>query len=273
MPDDVCGKGGVRRPASASSSGEASHDGISTACGVHRGNEGGGLHDSGPADGAVPLRAARAHIQAASATTLSLLPSVDHGAVDAGLKYVNNDICYPSILVTGQIMEAVTSGRYDTDKLAVLITQTGGGCRATNYISLIRKALKAAGLGHIPVIALSFKDLGEVNPGFKITPTMLLQAVYALCYGDLLMMTLYRTRPYEIEPGAANHLFDALDGRMQGAAGARREALGIQAHREADRGRLRHAAAAGRGHQAARRRRGRDSGEVPPRRRTTKSST
>ncbi len=86
-------------------------------------------------------------------------------------------------------------GRYDTDKLAVLITQTGGGCRATNYISLIRKALKAAGLGHIPVIALSFKDLGEVNPGFKITPKMLLQAVYALCYGDLLMMTLYRTRP------------------------------------------------------------------------------
>ena len=139
---------------------------------------------------------------------VDLLPSVDHGAVDAGLKYVNNDICYPSILVTGQIMEAVTSGRYDTDKLAVLITQTGGGCRATNYISLIRKALKAAGLGHIPVIALSFKDLGEVNPGFKITPKMLLQAVYALCYGDLLMMTLYRTRPYEIEPGAANHLFE-----------------------------------------------------------------
>ena len=139
---------------------------------------------------------------------VELLPSVDHGAVDAGLKYVNNDICYPSILVTGQIMEAVMSGKYDTDKLAVLITQTGGGCRATNYISLIRKALKAAGLGHIPVIALSFKDLGEVNPGFKITPKMLLQAVYALCYGDLLMMTLYRTRPYEIESGAANHLFD-----------------------------------------------------------------
>ena len=82
---------------------------------------------------------------------LELLPSVDHGAVDAGLKYVNNDICYPSILVTGQIMEAVLSGRYDTDKLAVIITQTGGGCRATNYISLIRKALKAAGLAHVPV--------------------------------------------------------------------------------------------------------------------------
>ena len=133
---------------------------------------------------------------------------MDHGAVDAGLKYVNNDICYPSILVTGQIMEAVMSGRYDTDKLAVIITQTGGGCRATNYISLIRKALKSVGLEHVPVIALSFKDLGEYNPGFKITPEMLLQAIYALQYGDLLMMTLYRTRPYEVEPGSANRLFD-----------------------------------------------------------------
>ena len=139
---------------------------------------------------------------------LELLPSVDHGAVDAGLKYVNNDICYPSILVTGQIMEAVTSGRYDTDKLAVIITQTGGGCRATNYISLIRKALKAAGLGHIPVIALSFKDLGERNPGFKVTAPMLYQAIYGILYGDLLMMALYRTRPYEAEPGAAQALFD-----------------------------------------------------------------
>lgn len=137
-----------------------------------------------------------------------LLPSVDHGAVDAGLKYVNNDICYPSILVTGQIMEAVMSGRYDTDKLAVIITQTGGGCRATNYIALIRKALAAAGLGHIPVISLSFKKLEESNPGFEITPKMLLQAIYGVLYGDLLMMCLYRTRPYEAEPGAAQALFD-----------------------------------------------------------------
>ena len=138
---------------------------------------------------------------------LELLPSVDHGAVDAGLKYVNNDICYPSILVTGQIMEAVTSGRYDTDHLAVLITQTGGGCRATNYIALIRKALKAAGLGHIPVISLAFAKLDEQNPGFKITLPMLYQAVFALSYGDLLMQCLYRTRPYEVEPGSANRLF------------------------------------------------------------------
>ena len=146
---------------------------------------------------------------------VALLPSVDHGAVDAGLKYVNNDICYPSILVTGQIMEAVMSGRYDTDKLAVIITQTGGGCRATNYISLIRKALAAVGLPHIPVIALSFKDLGESNPGFKVTPSMLLQAAYSIFYGDLLMMALYRTRPYEAEPGSANRLFDHWMGVCQ----------------------------------------------------------
>lgn len=139
---------------------------------------------------------------------LELLPSVDHGAVDAGLKYVNNDICYPSILVTGQIMEAVTSGKYDTDKLAVIISQTGGGCRATNYIALIRKALKSIGLGHIPVISLSSKNLDGDHPGFKITPKMLLQAIYALIYGDLLMMCLYRTRPYEVEEGSVDHLYD-----------------------------------------------------------------
>lgn len=144
----------------------------------------------------------------ANGYNFELLPAVDHGAVDAGLKYVNNDICYPSILVTGQIMEAVLSGRYDTDKLAVIITQTGGGCRATNYISLIRKALKAAGLGHIPVISLSFKKLDESNPGFKLTASMLYNAIFALFYGDLLMQCLYRTRPYEIEPGAAKNLFD-----------------------------------------------------------------
>lgn len=140
---------------------------------------------------------------------LELLPAVDHGAVDAGLKFVNNDICYPSILVTGQIMEAVTSGRYDTDRLAVLITQTGGGCRATNYIALIRKALKAAGLGHVPVISLALQGhLDEHNSGWEVTLPMLKQAVYALSYGDLLMMALYRTRPYEAVEGSAQELFD-----------------------------------------------------------------
>ncbi len=139
---------------------------------------------------------------------LDLLPSVDPGAVDAGLKYVNNDICYPSILVTGQIMEAVTSGRYDMDKTAVLITQTGGGCRATNYIALIRKGLADAGYPHVPVISLALKGgTGEKNSGFKITPQMLKTAVPSLLLGDLLMKVLYRVRPYEAEPGSANALF------------------------------------------------------------------
>lgn len=140
---------------------------------------------------------------------LVLLPSVDTKAVDAGLRFVNNDICYPSILVTGQIMEAVTSGRYDMNKTAVLISQTGGGCRATNYIALIRKALADAGLAHVPVISLSVAGgLDEDNPGFNILkPHIIMQAIYSLLLGDLMMQLLYRTRPYEATPGSANALF------------------------------------------------------------------
>ena len=136
-----------------------------------------------------------------------LLPSVDPKAVDAGLKYVNNDICYPSILTVGQIMEAVTSGRYDTNKLAVLITQTGGGCRATNYISLIRKGLKEAGYGHVPVIAIALSSTNEHNEGWHMSPKMWKDAIPAFLFGDLLSQVLYRTRPYEAEPGSANALF------------------------------------------------------------------
>ena len=136
-----------------------------------------------------------------------ILGNCGSAVAQLGLKYVHNDTCYPALLVIGQFLDALNSGKYDLDHTALLITQTGGGCRATNYISLIRKALKSVGLGHIPVIALSFKDLGEENPGFKVTPKMLYQAIYALQYGDLLMMCLYRTRPYEVEPGSANRLF------------------------------------------------------------------
>ena len=138
---------------------------------------------------------------------LELLPSVDPSAISAGLKYVNNDICYPSILVTGQIMEAATSGRYDMDKTAFIITQTGGGCRATNYISLIRKGLHDAGLDQVPVISLAFNNTGEKNSGFHVTPAMLKTAIPVLIIGDLLMMCLYRVRPYEEVPGSANELF------------------------------------------------------------------
>ncbi|MGI6756256.1 MAG: acyl-CoA dehydratase activase-related protein [Atopobiaceae bacterium] len=140
-----------------------------------------------------------------------LLPSVDHKAVDTGLKYVNNDICYPSILVTGQLMEAVLSGKYDLSRTAVLITQTGGGCRATNYIALIRKALKDSGHADVPVISLTAAtNLDENNPGFKPlkNPKLLMRAVYALLFGDLIMQLLYRTRPYEAEKGAADRLYE-----------------------------------------------------------------
>ncbi len=141
---------------------------------------------------------------------LVLLPSVDQGAVEAGLKYVNNDICYPSILVTGQIMEAIESGKYDLSKTAVLISQTGGGCRATNYIALIRKALKDAGHPEVPVISVSSAGgLDEKNPGFSLAdPGLIMRALYGLIYGDLIMQLLYRCRPYEVAKGSVQTLYE-----------------------------------------------------------------
>jgi predicted nucleotide-binding protein (sugar kinase/HSP70/actin superfamily) len=138
---------------------------------------------------------------------VELLPSVDHGAVEAGLKYVNNDVCYPSVLVTGQVMEAIDSGKYDLSKTAVIVSQTGGGCRATNYIALIRKALKDDGHPDIPVISLTLANTGESNPGFKIDKDMMIIMTYGAFIGDVLMQCLLRTRPYEAEKGSANKLF------------------------------------------------------------------
>ena len=160
-----------------------------------------------------------------------LLPSVDQGAVDMGLKYVNNDICYPSILVTGQIMEAVLSGKYDLSRTAVLITQTGGGCRATNYIALIRKALKDSGHPEVPVISLTAASgLDEDNSGFNIfKPELLVKALYALLYGDLIMQLLYRVRPYEAEAGAADALYDRMMAEAKGVllSASRRSFYGL----------------------------------------------
>lgn len=135
---------------------------------------------------------------------IELLPS-NKSCVDYGLKYVNNDACYPSLLVVGQFMEALDSGKYDLDKVALAITQTGGGCRATNYIGFIRRALEKAGYGHIPVISLSAGV--ETNPGFTYTFPMIHRVLQALVYGDLFMRLLYKTRPYEAESGSANALF------------------------------------------------------------------
>ena len=130
--------------------------------------------------------------------------------VETGLKYVNNDACYPAIMVIGQLIDAILEGKYDPDKVCLAITQTGGMCRATNYFGLIRKALVDAGYPQIPVIAISTQGL-EDNPGFKATPPLLHRAIKALILGDLLMKCLYRVRPYEVEKGSANKLYELWD--------------------------------------------------------------
>ncbi|MDD4080380.1 MAG: acyl-CoA dehydratase activase-related protein [Eubacteriales bacterium] len=120
--------------------------------------------------------------------------------VDCGLKYVNNDACYPSILVTGQMINALISGQFDPERTALVISQTGGGCRATNYAAFIRKALVDAGFPQVPVVALSLTGI-ERHPGLSITPGLLADAVKALCFGDLLQTLLLRIRPYEETQG------------------------------------------------------------------------
>ena len=127
--------------------------------------------------------------------------------VDYGLKFVNNDACYPSLIVVGQLMAAIQSGNYDMSKTAVLISQTGGGCRASNYIGFYRRALRKAGYENVPVISLSAQGL-EKNSGFKITPLLLQHALYALIFGDIFMRCVYRIRPYEAVPGSTDELHD-----------------------------------------------------------------
>lgn len=133
-----------------------------------------------------------------------LLENSDRNVVDCGLRSVHNDTCYPALLVIGQMIDALESGKYDVDKVALLITQTGGGCRASNYIHLLRKALKRNGYEQVPVISIS---LGmEKNPGFNLTPTMLDRIFYAILYGDLLMLLVNQVKPYECASGAADRL-------------------------------------------------------------------
>ncbi len=138
------------------------------------------------------------------------------GELDYGLKYVNNDACYPSLLVVGQFMKALLSGEYDLDKTALIITQTGGGCRATNYIGFIRRALRKAGMEQIPVISLSAGV--ETNPGFNINYRLLKGAIHAIIYGDLFMRLVYRTRPYEKVPGSVDALHEKWKKRCIEAA-------------------------------------------------------
>ncbi len=136
---------------------------------------------------------------------VGLLKNTGRKVVDTGLKYVHNDTCYPALLVIGQMISALQSGKYDVNKVALMITQTGGGCRASNYIHLLRKALQKAGLGHVPVISLNISGL-ESNSGFQLTLEMLYQALIGLAYGDLFMLLKNQVRSYEVNKGDADDL-------------------------------------------------------------------
>ncbi|MBO4368871.1 MAG: 2-hydroxyacyl-CoA dehydratase, partial [Desulfovibrio sp.] len=133
----------------------------------------------------------------------ALLPNVDREAIDLGLRYVNNDACFPAIVVIGQLLQAVQSGKWDTHKIALVISQTGGGCRATNYASLLRKAMVDAGLGHIPILSFA---TGIQGPGIRMTRAMLFRMIMAGHYGDALSRMINRVRPYELESGSVERL-------------------------------------------------------------------
>ena len=145
---------------------------------------------------------------------MEILETQNSNIIQMGLKYCHNDICYPAQLTIGQLMDALQSGKYDINKVAVVLTQTGGGCRASNYISLLRKALDRAGLSHVPAVSMNFSGL-EKNPGFELTPKMMYEMINAVIYGDLLMALHNQTLPYEKEPGASmklvNHFVDMLN--------------------------------------------------------------
>jgi len=143
----------------------------------------------------------------ASGYNIVMMPDIDKEAVDIGLRYVNNDTCYPAIIVVGQLLKALQSGEYDLNNVSVVMSQTGGGCRASNYIAFIRRAFRKAGFEHVPVISASPSGI-EKNPGWTYSVSSLKKAVKALIYGDLFMRILYATRPYEEVPGSANALYD-----------------------------------------------------------------
>ena len=138
---------------------------------------------------------------------LDIITDCSKAVVDEGLKYVNNDACYPSILVVGQLIHALKSGKYDINNTSVMITQTGGACRATNYVGMLKKALKDAGFGNVPLISLNAVGL-EKQSGFKITAPLAIRGFMAIVYGDLLSRCLYKVRPYEKEKGSANALYE-----------------------------------------------------------------
>ncbi|MBF1260043.1 MAG: 2-hydroxyacyl-CoA dehydratase, partial [Lachnoanaerobaculum sp.] len=156
---------------------------------------------------------------------VEVLQNDSRSAIDCGLKYVNNDACYPSLIVVGQIMEALLSGKYDPNKTAIFMSQTGGGCRASNYIGFIRRALEKVDMEQIPVISVNANGM-ETNEGFKMTPAMIIKAMQAVVYGDLFMRVLYATRPYEKERGAANRLHKKWRNRVIDSLSVRKPNFG-----------------------------------------------
>ena len=146
------------------------------------------------------------------------LENTGPATIENGLRYVHNDTCYPAQLVIGQFIHALESGEYDPHRVALLFAQTGGGCRASNYISLLRKALKRAGYGYVPVISLNFAGL-ESNPGFRVTLPMLRRLVYAVLYGDLQMLLENQCRPYELHAGDTARVSDSLTERLAAQLG------------------------------------------------------
>ena len=135
--------------------------------------------------------------------TIELLTNDGPEVVRKGLKYVHNDTCYPALLVIGQMIDALDSGIYDNHRIALAITQTGGGCRASNYIHLLRKALVKAGYGYVPVLSLNLKGMDR-NSGFRVTVRMLRKGIAALIYGDALMLLRNQCIPYEHHPGSTD---------------------------------------------------------------------
>lgn len=144
-----------------------------------------------------------------------VLENTDRSVVETGLKYINNDICYPALLVVGQFINALESGKYDVNKVALIMTQTGGGCRASNYIHLLRKGLEQAGYGHVPVISFNLAGM-EKQPGFELNFKMIRRMLAAVVYGDVLMYLTNKTRPYEAVVGEVDGLAKNWLAKLEG---------------------------------------------------------
>ncbi|MGI5963489.1 MAG: 2-hydroxyglutaryl-CoA dehydratase [Lawsonibacter sp.] len=162
---------------------------------------------------------------------VDMLTTNHRGIVDEGLKYVHNDTCYPALLVIGQLIDAVKHGGYDPHKVGLLITQTGGGCRASNYIHLLRKALEKADMAYIPVVSVNLSGL-EKNPGFSLTLPFVRKAIFAMMYGDIIVNVANQVRPYEVEQGATDRMIASwsqklVDGFQHGKGMSRGQMRGI----------------------------------------------